>query len=403
MIDSLLKNPETDETQIQKGRFLQQYESKSAFSERIEKLVSSRWFVKSNAPILDVSEELKNQNISAAGVVDENSEILGIVIKQSLLNLLSRQYGREVLKTSEIKSVMSECRLFDQDTNIFAAAELISHEMKSEENIYYAVKDPEKKFTGIFSTNDMLVYLSMLTRRDIELAKIIQKGMVKEFEYVHKDSIEIVCSSIMAQSVGGDFYSIQKSNDDSLFLALCDVSGKGIAASLVTAFLSGMIYNYRYYSQLTDFVLELNRLFVKIFEMEKFVTGQFIDLDAKNGNLVVCEMGHPFAFSYKDENISKVFEDSGNLPVGISSEIDIQLVNYRMTKGEIIIIVTDGFTEQTDNTGTEFSIQQLSEIFKNHNELPLNSLAVRILEYFHSFRKKTPLRDDATFILIRNK
>jgi len=296
---------------------------------------------------------------------------------------------------------MIPCRHFYSDTNIFAVADSIVHEMQAEEISYFLVKDFKDNFIGIFSTNDMLQYLSALTRHDIELARVIQKGIVKEYQQHIDKTFEIVCSSIMAQVVGGDFYTIQNIQNDKIFMALCDVSGKGVAASLVTAFLYGMMHNYKFYEGLSEFVNDLNRMFIKTFNLEKFVTGQFIVFDPKNGELTICEMGHPFAYLFRDAKLQALEEESHNMPIGVTAEIQAKELIYQMQAGDIILIVTDGINEQTDPDGNVFSLDDLAIEIEKYKTLPLNRISVRILEFFHNFRKRTPLHDDATFLLLR--
>lgn len=369
-------------------------------SERIEKLVSSRWYVYEDSRVLDLSEDLKNENIHTVGVVNAQGKVAGLVVRQHILNLLSRQFGREVLKTENVHSIMTTCRHFHGDTSIFSVADSISHEMQAEEVAYFLVKDSNGNFEGVFSTNDMLVYLSSMTRRDIELARVIQKGIVKEYQHYAADTFEIVCSSIMAQAVGGDFYTLQKIRENQYFIALCDVSGKGIAASLVTAFLHGITHNYKFYESLTGFVTDLNRMFIKTFNLEKFVTGQFILFDPSKGELTICDTGHPFAYLYRHGKLEALADESANLPIGVTEEAVFRELKFQMQPGDTVMIVTDGILEQTDQDGNLVSLDNLSDEITKYQTLPLYRISVRLLEFFHTFRGKTPLHDDVTFLLL---
>jgi sigma-B regulation protein RsbU (phosphoserine phosphatase) len=384
-----------------KVNLLQYREGGNRSSERIEKLVSSRWFVLEDDLVLDVSEALKDEKIHIVGVVDYQGKVKGLVLRQNIMNLLSRQFGREVLKTEIVKTITTTCRYFDADVNIFAVADSIVHEMQANEITYFLVRDSEQKFVGIFSTNDMLLYLSSMTRHDIELARILQKGIVKEYKHHRDQSFEIVCSSIMAQIVGGDFYTLQKISDNKFFIVLCDVSGKGVAASLVTAFLYGMTHNYRFYDDLEQFVKALNRMFMNTFNLEKFVTGQFIDFDQSNGELRICEMGHPFAYLFRNAKISAIEEESFNMPIGVIPEVDPKVFIFNMQPGDMVLIITDGLSEQTDSDDNVFPFEDIATEIEKYKDFSLDRISVRILEYFHGFRKKTPLQDDVTFLLLR--
>ena len=93
-------------------------------------------------------------------------------------------------------------------------------------------------------TKDMLVFLAEITRRDIALSRKIQTRIVKEEDELNETNFSLSASSIMAKGIGGDFYSYKKISDSQYLIALCDVSGKGMAASLLSSLLSGFLNTY---------------------------------------------------------------------------------------------------------------------------------------------------------------
>jgi sigma-B regulation protein RsbU (phosphoserine phosphatase) len=74
----------------------------------------------------------------------------------------------------------------------------------------------------------------------------------------------------MAKEVGGDFYMVKRLDDRRVLLCLCDVSGKGIAASLVTAVLGGIFDTYTAVSSLQVFLKGLNRYIIETFQLRYF-------------------------------------------------------------------------------------------------------------------------------------
>jgi serine phosphatase RsbU (regulator of sigma subunit) len=62
-------------------------------------------------------------------------------------------------------------------------------------------------------------------------------------------------------------------------------SGKGTAATLVSCAYHGFMHSYQYHGDLTSLISELNRFIIRSFELEKYVTGVFMDLDAATGQL----------------------------------------------------------------------------------------------------------------------
>ena len=98
----------------------------------------------------------------------------------------------------------------------------------------------------------------------------------------------------MANEVGGDFYLFKRLVDGRFLVAICDVSGKGIAASLITAVLGGFFDGYTTSNTMKSFVRRLNRYLYDTFRLEYFITGIIIELDEDTGEATVCDMGHSY-------------------------------------------------------------------------------------------------------------
>ena len=82
--------------------------------------------------------------------------------------------------------------------------------------------------------------------------------------------------------------------DGRFLVAICDVSGKGIAASLITAVLGGFFDGYTTSNTMKSFVRRLNRYLYDTFRLEYFITGIIIELDEDTGEATVCDMGHSY-------------------------------------------------------------------------------------------------------------
>ena len=66
-----------------------------------------------------------------------------------------------------------------------------------------------------------------------------------------------------------------------------------------------------------------------------------------------------------------------------------------------MVLVTDGLTEQQNESGEEYPIKRLYHILTEYSQESLEELRERILDDFHSFKEDAPYHDDVTFMLIR--
>lgn len=372
--------------------------------ETIIKLASSRWFVESNSGLLDLADDLTDsQDIQAVGVVNGEGKCVGLINRKDLFNLLSRPFGRDVMRRERVARVAINEEPIYLDTNIFSVSERLSQFDHRGEIHYFPLKSGDGEFAGLFSSQDLLIYLSEITQADISLARAIQNRVVKEFSYLDKDRFELAASSTMAMGVGGDFYTLKNYSPDRWFITLCDVSGKGVSASLVTSALWGTIKVYDNRRGLKSLISTLNDFFMRTFELEKYVTGVFLDLNCEKGTINVADMGHGLAFILRNGKMLKIKSHENNFPVGVMETLNPEVFAYNLQPNDLLLLVSDGIVEQENQDGEEFGLKKLKDFLNANIDKDLKTVRVRLLEEFHRFRRHTPLHDDITFMMLRWK
>src|SRR6056297_1187410 len=372
-------------------------------SQSIGKIVSSGMYVHEDTPIEDLLTLFQDskEEIPAIGVVNNELRGKGAIVRKELVTLLSRPFGREVMKKRPVKKVSSETRSFLQNLHIFSVSDDLDKAIKQGSDEFFLLHDRDGRFQGLFSTQDLMIYLSNLTQEDITLAHNLQTRMVKERLSVLTADIEVAGSANTAKGVGGDFYSVKKITAKDWILSLCDVSGKGVAASIITAMLYGIIETFEFRRGLTEFVKRLNHSVFSTFNAEKYLTGVFLLFDESNSKIKILDMGHSFVTLLRDGRIRSIESSEKNLPVGITPDLDPGVIGLTLKRGDIMVLVTDGLTEQQNESGEEYPIKRLYHILTEYSQESLEELRERILDDFHSFKEDDPYHDDVTFMLIR--
>lgn len=372
--------------------------------ESIIKLVSSRWYVEADANLLDLADDLSvEQDVQAVGVTDEKGKVTGLINRRDLFDLLSRPFGRDVMRREQVDRVTANEEAIYYDTNIFSVSERMSQFDHRGEVHYFPLKTGSGEFAGVFSSQDLLIYLSDMTQQDISLARAIQNRVVKEFSYLKEADFEMAASSTMAKGVGGDFYTSKNFAPGRWLFSLCDVSGKGVSAALITSALWGTIKAFDNRRGIASLVRTLNDFFITTFELEKYVTGVFFDLNLENGSINIADMGHGLAFILREGKLLKIKSHDKNYPIGVMETISPEVFHYSLKPGDLLILITDGIIEQENARGEAFGLKRLKDFLTSHQQENLKTVRVRLLEEFHAFRKQTALHDDVTFFMLRYK
>jgi phosphoserine phosphatase RsbU/P len=195
--------------------------------------------------------------------------------------------------------------------------------------------------------------------RDLELASRVQRGLLPPSDLRFRDW-RVHYFYRPAGIVSGDYCDLIEGpgNDSSLIFLLGDVSGKGVAASMLMTHLHAM------FRALSGIGLELaglleiaNRMFC-----ESTIAGQFATLvcgrAGRSGELEIASAGHfPILLGLKS---GVVHLEATGLPLGMFSTSRYFVHRARLEPGDSLLLYTDGISEARDGAGEEFGLEGLS-------------------------------------------
>jgi len=182
---------------------------------------------------------------------------------------------------------------------------------------------------------------------------------------------------------------------------LGDVSGKGVAASMLMAHLQAL------FRSLTSIDLPLAHMLERASRVfcESTLPTQYATLicgKAKNtGELEICNAGHLPALLVQGNNVTRI--ESSGLPLGIFSSEHFSCESLQIQNSETIFLYTDGLSETRDRYGNEYGIERLSDLLEIHNDLAPESMieaSIRDLALFGSGNEPV---DDLTIMAIQRR
>lgn len=369
--------------------------------ETLSKLIVSRMAAPSTVLIDSVADQMgKDESIFAVGVIDDHGKPAGMVVRTDLFGVLGKPFCRDAFSRKPLARIMKRAEAFSESAKILEVLEYIKDDLKKHNNTFYLATDAAGRYSGIFSTRSMLGYLSDITQKDLYLAKKVQQSVVKEETHIVRDTCEFYAYTNMAKDVGGDFYYINNYAENRWIAAICDVSGKGVGASLVSTALGGMFAAYDFRQGIKSFIQRVNQYFIDTFYMEKFATGIIVDYNVVTGDAVICDMGHKYILLARGEKAHRVQTTNDNLPIGIIPEADIKFNRYRMQPGESLVLMTDGLTEQRNIRGDEYRYARFSRIIGRYRSDGLKAVAKETIADLKEFRGIRPQDDDVTMLFI---
>ncbi len=245
--------------------------------------------------------------------------------------------------------------------------------------------------------------------RELERARVIQTSMLPR-KIPHIDAFEIAATMKTAAQVGGDYYDFIQSPDRTKFYAVIgDVSGKGLAASLLMiearSILRTLIDEER---DLREIMMRLNRqIYWDMLELEQpmMMTLQLLLWDAAAQELWVAGAGHdPFYIRRGDTGVWEQCY-AGGVWLGIIDQIEtmVEVKKVALNPGDTLFLYTDGVTEYYDPAKALFGPERLEQFLFDHGHLTPDTLIKTLLEHLQIFGKTAAQHDDLTIVVLKHK
>ncbi|MDA8411157.1 MAG: SpoIIE family protein phosphatase [Treponema sp.] len=330
-------------------------------------------------------------------VLDMEDRVTGIVRRDHLFDLVGKPFGRDLLKRAPISEVAEHASVIDAQAELFGIAESVLHGVDDPGTLYFPLVDGSGHFLGILGSQDLANFLSRMTSEDIRLAGQLQDRLMAGKELTGGTGWFMEAWSRSAKGVGGDFYFSRLLPDGRAFLALCDVSGKGVAASLIVAMVWGMLQMYDFSSGLEELLVRINESVIASFHLEKYLTGIFMIYEASTRRLLVADMGHSHAFLFRGGKAYPLRGKQSNLPVGIEHEIKPLISVWNLKAGDLLVAYSDGITEQENPEGEEFGERRFASLVARASRAK-ERLQAFLPRAFDAWRDGTPQQDDMTFL-----
>tara|TARA_B100001248_G_scaffold262589_1_gene259767 strand:+ start:70437 stop:71915 length:1479 start_codon:yes stop_codon:yes gene_type:complete len=245
---------------------------------------------------------------------------------------------------------------------------------------------------------------------DLTLASNIQ-GMLLPKTFPENPSLDIDACYHPAQKVGGDLYDAFALGPNKVGIAIADVSGKGIAASLVMAICQANLRHFaRQYDSPAEVLRALNRAMSEQINRDMFITIAYAIVDTAKNQITIARAGHelPLLFRYQNtpgkleaERIGSEGMALGMVPGDIFDSIIIDRV-IDFGPNDIMVLYTDGVTETVDHSGEEFSEERLATAVEDFTERPSAGINQGILAGLEAFAGSEQLNDDLTLITVKH-
>ncbi|HPA21351.1 MAG TPA: SpoIIE family protein phosphatase [Verrucomicrobiae bacterium] len=255
-----------------------------------------------------------------------------------------------------------------------------------------------------FALHNVGVYRQLAEKQrldhDIEVARAIQRILLPD-ALPRVEGFEMRAINLPAQRMSGDYYDVFDVGDGCTGIAVADVSGKGVPASLVMAMCRNVLRTTaRGTGSAAEVLRRVNRLLVPDMGEDMFITIAYMILDPAAGRLTVARAGHEPPLLCREGRLTEIAPPGMAVGIDRGELFDSVLADcvQPLQKGDAVVVYTDGVTEAQDPGGREFGREPLEEAILASARSGAKAIADAIVERLERFRGPAEQSDDITLI-----
>jgi len=201
-----------------------------------------------------------------------------------------------------------------------------------------------------------------------------------------------------AGPVSGDYCDLISTDAGDLYFLIGDVSGKGIAASLLMSRLHAIFRSLIGAGLgVSELVERANQIFAET-TMRPYYATLVCGKAAPNGDLEVCNAGHCPPLLLHDDEIMTL--PATGLPIGMFCQERYSATKAKLNRGDRLLLYTDGLSEARDLNDAEYGESRLHSFLRQAGSYTAAPLVEKMLADLKEFSLSPRINDDLTLMAI---
>jgi serine phosphatase RsbU (regulator of sigma subunit) len=239
-----------------------------------------------------------------------------------------------------------------------------------------------------------------IMQRDLSQAAEIQRRMLPA-QAPEVAGTDLAGFNAACRTVGGDYYDFFPYPDGRVAMALGDVSGKGLPASLMMMALHARVQVLAEEpGNLATFMTRLNKTTSAQCPSNRFITFFFCVLDTASGELTFANAGHNPPILMRASGEAQMLEGGGPV-LGILPTAPYGEQRAHLDPGDMLVLYSDGVTEANNAAYDEYGEGRFIEVLKRYREAPATAIVDAVTRDLAEFAAGAPQADDITLVVAK--
>jgi sigma-B regulation protein RsbU (phosphoserine phosphatase) len=233
---------------------------------------------------------------------------------------------------------------------------------------------------------------------DLKAARQLQKIMLPRHAEIR--GLEIAIRSRPARDISGDVYEFFEHGEEYAVIAFGDVSGKGPAAALYGALISGLLRILAPRRRSPALLMQsLNEALLERKVDAQFATLSVLLWEPRSRRLTLSNAGaEPILIWRKGEILTPRVE---GVPIGLLDDQQYEEVVFNTKRGDTILLYSDGVQDQLNREEGHYTRARIHSLLKEHGAGSPLLFANAIFAGLDEFRDGVPITDDQTVVAMK--
>ncbi|MGH8551625.1 MAG: PP2C family protein-serine/threonine phosphatase [Methylococcales bacterium] len=237
---------------------------------------------------------------------------------------------------------------------------------------------------------------------ELAIANQIQQGLLPK-QLPELPGFDIAGWNQPAEETSGDFYDFRLLADAKLLFIIADVAGHGVGPALLAAQCSALqraVFSMG--CELEKSLTKINELLCEDIPDDRFATAFLGLVDVEQNRIKAISAGHEAVFIYRAASRTVENFPIGGVPLGILDDcIYDEWHTIRLETDDILVALTDGFTEAEDRHGSRFGTERVIDAIRTSCALSAEHIISFLRDALMKHNQGTRQSDDLTAIVIK--
>lgn len=249
--------------------------------------------------------------------------------------------------------------------------------------------------------NANLKALNTRLQEEVILARKIQQSLLLP-PRPNWGGLDVVCYSIPASGVGGDFYAYQARSDGRFALAVGDVSGKGVSAALL------MATSLAHFDSVAETALPPSELLCQLDQSLAQYTGTtrqncalcYVEIEDLTLQVVNAGCVPPY-IRHRNGEVDELDVGGAPLGLGLGAEDGYTVLTVDLAPGDQVILTSDGVVEAHVTADKLFGFNRLKQTIAQGPSSNAQAMLDHLRTQITAFMGGLEFPDDVTIVILQ--